>query len=120
MSAEVLAVSAAGSAARGATAYLNLESGDCHGEAAAVDALVRGGVERVVVGIRHPLRHLRSRGIGMLRNAGVRVGECARRAARSSGHVQYRAGWQGTVLHRRSARAVWVLLPQTRREAGCA
>lgn len=77
MSAEVLAVSAAGPAARGSTAYLNLESGDCHGEAAAVDALVRGGVERVVVGIRHPLRHLRSRGIGMLRNAGVRVGECA-------------------------------------------
>lgn len=73
MSAEVLAVSAAGPAARGSTAYLNLESGDCHGEAAAVDALVRGGVERVVVGIRHPLRHLRSRGIGMLRNAGVRV-----------------------------------------------
>ncbi|GLC48449.1 hypothetical protein PLESTB_000099000 [Pleodorina starrii] len=72
-SAEVQAVSAAGPSARGATAYLNLESGDCHGEAAAVDALVRGGVSRVVVGLRHPLRHLRSRAIGMLRAAGVRV-----------------------------------------------
>ncbi|GIL89012.1 hypothetical protein Vretimale_16283 [Volvox reticuliferus] len=72
-SAEVQAVSAAGPAAHGATAYLNLESGDCHGEAAAVDALVRGGVSRAVVGLRHPLRHLRSRAITMLRAAGVTV-----------------------------------------------
>ncbi|KAG2454456.1 hypothetical protein HYH02_001475 [Chlamydomonas schloesseri] len=72
-SAEVLAVAAAGPAARGATAYLNLEPGDCHGEAAAVEALVRAGVGRVVVGLRHPLRHLRSRGIGLLRGAGLRV-----------------------------------------------
>ncbi|GFR49391.1 hypothetical protein Agub_g11443 [Astrephomene gubernaculifera] len=72
-SAEVQAVSAAGPAARGATAYLNLESGDCHGEAAAVEALVAGGVARVVVGLRHPLRHLRSRGIAGLRAAGLRV-----------------------------------------------
>ncbi|KAG2431801.1 hypothetical protein HXX76_009296 [Chlamydomonas incerta] len=72
-SAEVLAVAAAGPAARGATAYLNLEPGDCHGECAAVEALVAGGVGRVVVGLRHPLRHLRSRGIGMLRKAGLRV-----------------------------------------------
>ncbi|KXZ44943.1 hypothetical protein GPECTOR_60g720 [Gonium pectorale] len=71
--AEVLAVSAAGPAARGATAYVNLEPGDCHGEAAAVDALVRGGVERVVVGLRHPLRHLRSRAVTALRAAGVQV-----------------------------------------------
>ncbi|GIL53284.1 hypothetical protein Vafri_8926 [Volvox africanus] len=72
-SAEVQAVSAAGPAARGATAYLNLESGDCHGEAAAVDALVRGGVSRAVVGLRHPLRHLRSRAITMLRAGGLIV-----------------------------------------------
>lgn len=68
-------MSAAGPAARGGTAYLNLEPGDCHGEGAAVEALVRSGVSRVVVGLRHPLRHLRSRGIGLLRNAGLRVGE---------------------------------------------
>ncbi|EFJ51560.1 hypothetical protein VOLCADRAFT_57231, partial [Volvox carteri f. nagariensis] len=79
-SAEVLAVTAAGGAARGATAYLNLESGDCHGEMAAVDALVRGGVSRVVVGLRHPLRHLRSRAIGMLR-AGSFDGDDATSAA---------------------------------------
>ena len=36
-SCEVQAVTAAGEAARGATAYLNLEAGgDCHGEAAAL------------------------------------------------------------------------------------
>jgi diaminohydroxyphosphoribosylaminopyrimidine deaminase/5-amino-6-(5-phosphoribosylamino)uracil reductase len=68
-------VRAAGAAARGGTAYLNLEPGDCHGDSAAVDALARAGVSRVVLGSRHPLRHLRSRGIGALRAAGVRVGE---------------------------------------------
>lgn len=72
-SAEVLAVAAAGPAARGATAYLNLESGDCHGEVAALDALVRGGVSRVVVGMRHPLQHLRSKAVAALRANGVRV-----------------------------------------------
>ena len=76
-SAEVLAVRSAGAAARGGTAYLNLEPGDCHGDSAAVEALTRAGVARVVVGTRHPLRHLRSRGIGALRAAGLRVGELA-------------------------------------------
>jgi pyrimidine deaminase RibD-like protein len=56
---EVLAAAAAREAARGATAYMNLETGDCHGEEAAVAALVQSGVSRVVVGLRHPLAHLR-------------------------------------------------------------
>lgn len=56
---EVLAADAARDAARGATAYLNLETGDCHGDEAAVAALVQAGVSRVVVGLRHPLAHLR-------------------------------------------------------------
>jgi pyrimidine deaminase RibD-like protein len=56
---EVLAAAAAREAARGATAYLNLETGDCHGEEASVAALVQAGVSRVVVGLRHPLAHLR-------------------------------------------------------------
>lgn len=63
----------AGEAARGATAYLNLETGDCHGEAAAVEALVQAGVTRVVVGLRHPLPHLRGGAIAALRGAGVAV-----------------------------------------------
>jgi diaminohydroxyphosphoribosylaminopyrimidine deaminase/5-amino-6-(5-phosphoribosylamino)uracil reductase len=56
---EVLAVQQARDAARGATAYLNLETGDCHGDESAVAALVGAGVPRVVVGLRHPLAHLR-------------------------------------------------------------
>lgn len=72
-SAEAQAVRAAGGGARGATAYLNLESGDCHGDSAAVEALAAGGVARVVVGLRHPLRHLRGGGVAALRAAGVAV-----------------------------------------------
>jgi diaminohydroxyphosphoribosylaminopyrimidine deaminase/5-amino-6-(5-phosphoribosylamino)uracil reductase len=60
-------------AARGGTAYLNLESGDCHGDRAAVDALVAAGVARVVVGLRHPLPHLRGTAISALRAQGVAV-----------------------------------------------
>ncbi|KAI8473699.1 MAG: dihydrofolate reductase-like domain-containing protein [Monoraphidium minutum] len=71
--AEALAVAAAGPAAAGATAYLNLESGDCHGDDAAIAALVAARVGRVVVGLRHPLRHLRNRAVGALRRAGVRT-----------------------------------------------
>ena len=63
----------AGPAARSATAYLNLETGDCHGEAAGVKALVQAGVARVVVGLRHPLPHLRGVAVGDLRAAGLEV-----------------------------------------------
>lgn len=56
---EVLAVQQALEAAQGATAYLNLETGDCHGDESAVAALVGAGISRVVVGLRHPLGHLR-------------------------------------------------------------
>jgi diaminohydroxyphosphoribosylaminopyrimidine deaminase/5-amino-6-(5-phosphoribosylamino)uracil reductase len=59
MPAEVLAAQEAKAAAQGATAYINLESGDCHGDEHAVAALVAAGVQRVVVGLRHPLPHLR-------------------------------------------------------------
>lgn len=39
--AEVQAVEAAGELCRGATAYLNMEPGDCHGDRAAVSALIK-------------------------------------------------------------------------------
>ena len=43
--AERAAVAAAGGAARGATAYLNLESGNCHGDLeASTGALIAAGV----------------------------------------------------------------------------
>lgn len=70
---ECQAVRLAGGAARGSTAYLNLETGDCHGEAAAVEALVQAGVARVVVGLRHPLPHLRGGAVAALRGAGLAV-----------------------------------------------
>lgn len=71
---EVLAIAAVPEgAARGGTAYLNLESGDCVGERAAIDALVASGVRRVVVGLKHPLLHWRGCSIAALRAAGVTV-----------------------------------------------
>lgn len=62
-------------AAAGATAYLNLETGDCHGEDAAIRALTEAKVARVVVGMKHPLAHLRGTGIAALRSRGIAVGE---------------------------------------------
>ncbi|RDX72132.1 Riboflavin biosynthesis protein PYRR, chloroplastic [Mucuna pruriens] len=71
--AEVQAVDAAGERCCGATAYLNMEPGDCHGDHSAVSALVQGGVERVVIGMRHPLQHLRGNAVRALRNQGLLV-----------------------------------------------
>lgn len=62
-SAEVQAVRLASGNVQGSTAYLNLESGDCHGDDAAVKALLEGGVERVVIGLKHPLPHLQGQAI---------------------------------------------------------
>ncbi|KAG7970346.1 hypothetical protein I3843_07G079400 [Carya illinoinensis] len=71
--AEVMAVEAAGPGSRFATAYLNMEPGDCHGDHSAVSALVQAGISRVVVGMRHPLQHLRGNSIRALRSQGVQV-----------------------------------------------
>lgn len=72
-SAEVLAVEAAGEWCRGATAYINMEPGDCHGDHTAVSALIKAGITRVVVGMRHPLRLLRGNAVRTLRSEGVQV-----------------------------------------------
>ncbi|XP_021887872.1 riboflavin biosynthesis protein PYRR, chloroplastic [Carica papaya] len=71
--AEVLATEAAGASCHGATAYLNMEPGDCHGDHTAVSALVQAGIRRVVVGIRHPLQHLRGTAVRALRSQGLQV-----------------------------------------------
>ncbi|XP_031260870.1 riboflavin biosynthesis protein PYRR, chloroplastic isoform X2 [Pistacia vera] len=71
--AEVLAVEAGGEWCRSATAYLNLEPGDCHGDHTAVSALVQAGITRVVVGIRNPLQHLRGNAVRALRSQGLQV-----------------------------------------------
>ncbi|XP_023515559.1 riboflavin biosynthesis protein PYRR, chloroplastic-like [Cucurbita pepo subsp. pepo] len=72
-SAEVQAVEAAGEHCRGATAFLNLESNECPGDDVAVSAFVQAGIKRVVVGIRHPLQHLRGNAVRALRSQGVEV-----------------------------------------------
>ncbi|KAI8556135.1 hypothetical protein RHMOL_Rhmol05G0228400 [Rhododendron molle] len=72
--AEVQAVEAAGrDLCKGATAYLNMEPGDCYGDRAAVSALIQAGINRVVVGIRHPLQHLRGNAIRALRSEELQV-----------------------------------------------
>lgn len=72
-SAELQALEEAREHARGATAFLNLEPGDCDGDDAALAALVQAGLERVVVGMPHPLPHFRGKAIAALRRAGARV-----------------------------------------------
>jgi len=56
MSAELQAVQSVD--AFGSTAYVNLEPVECGGGSLAVKALVEAGVQRVVIGMLHPLSHL--------------------------------------------------------------
>jgi diaminohydroxyphosphoribosylaminopyrimidine deaminase/5-amino-6-(5-phosphoribosylamino)uracil reductase len=68
--AEIVALEAAGEAARGATLYVTLEPCDHHGsQPPCVEAIVRAGVAKVVVGADDPTRD----GIARLREAGVEV-----------------------------------------------
>jgi diaminohydroxyphosphoribosylaminopyrimidine deaminase / 5-amino-6-(5-phosphoribosylamino)uracil reductase len=73
--AEVIALSAAGSRARGATLYLNLEP-CCHTKKRTppcVEAIIQGGIRRVVACTTDPNSHVRGRGFRDLRKAGIRV-----------------------------------------------
>ncbi|XP_038880001.1 riboflavin biosynthesis protein PYRR, chloroplastic-like [Benincasa hispida] len=72
-SAELQAVEAAGEYCRGATAFLNLESSVSAADDLAVSAFVQAGIKRVVVGMRHPLQHLRGNAVRALRSQGVQV-----------------------------------------------
>ena len=68
--AEVVALGAAGEAARGATLYSTLEPCDHHGTTPpCVDAILNAGIARVVVGVKDPTRD----GIARLREAGLEV-----------------------------------------------
>ena len=68
--AEVVALAAAGEAARGATLYSTLEPCDHHGTTPpCVDAILAAGIAKVVVGAKDPTRD----GIARLREAGIEV-----------------------------------------------
>ncbi|CAI8613275.1 unnamed protein product [Vicia faba] len=50
-----------------------MEPGDCDGDNTAVSALLQGGVQRVVIGMRHPLQHFRGNAVRALRSQGLQV-----------------------------------------------
>jgi diaminohydroxyphosphoribosylaminopyrimidine deaminase/5-amino-6-(5-phosphoribosylamino)uracil reductase len=72
--AEVIAIEAAGDNARGATLYINLEPCSHHGRTGpCVDAVIAGGVKRVVACMPDPNPAVSGRGFARLRQAGIQV-----------------------------------------------
>jgi diaminohydroxyphosphoribosylaminopyrimidine deaminase/5-amino-6-(5-phosphoribosylamino)uracil reductase len=72
--AEVLALEQAGSQARGATLYLNLEPCSHHGRTGpCADAVISAGISRVVCSMEDPNPKVAGRGFAKLRAAGIQV-----------------------------------------------
>lgn len=72
--AEAMALAQAGSAARGATAYVTLEPCSHHGKTPpCADALIQSGIERVVVAAIDPDPRVAGGGIKKLQDAGIAV-----------------------------------------------
>jgi diaminohydroxyphosphoribosylaminopyrimidine deaminase/5-amino-6-(5-phosphoribosylamino)uracil reductase len=72
--AEVIAIANAGSKARGATLYINLEPCSHHGRTGpCADAVIAAGIRRVVACMPDPNPEVSGRGFARLRQAGVQV-----------------------------------------------
>lgn len=72
--AEVNALNRAGEAARGATVYVTLEPCNHHGKTPpCTDALLKAGVERVIIGMRDPNPHVEGYGGDFLHRRGMTV-----------------------------------------------
>ncbi|MDQ1437064.1 MAG: diaminohydroxyphosphoribosylaminopyrimidine deaminase [Acidimicrobiaceae bacterium] len=72
--AEIVALDAAGDAARGATLYSTLEPCSHHGRTPpCTDAVVAAGIARVVIGIEDPDPQVAGQGIAALQGAGIAV-----------------------------------------------
>jgi diaminohydroxyphosphoribosylaminopyrimidine deaminase/5-amino-6-(5-phosphoribosylamino)uracil reductase len=72
--AEIVALKRAGSKARGATLYINLEPCNRQGRTPpCTDALIRSGIKEVVAGMKDPNPQVAGRGLQQLRRAGIRV-----------------------------------------------
>ncbi len=96
--AEAVALAQAGSAARGATAYVTLEPCAHHGKTPpCAEALVNAGVARVVVASGDPDARVAGKGLMLLREAGVEVreGVCCSQAQRDQ------RGFLSRILHGR-------------------
>ena len=72
--AEIVALREAGDAARGGTLYVTLEPCSHYGRTRpCTDALIEGGISRVVAAMRDPNPQVNGAGFGKLRDAGVEV-----------------------------------------------
>lgn len=99
--AEVMALQQAGEAAQGATLYVTLEPCNHYGRTPpCTEAILRAGIQRVVVGVRDPNPHVQGEGNQKLRAAGILVDElsstdslelsndCTRMIAPFTKHIQ--------------------------------
>jgi len=101
--AEVVALAAAGGAARGATLYVTLEPCSHHGlTPPCADAVIDAGVARVVVALTDPDPQVAGQGIERLRAAGIEVVVGVGEAAAAEQLAPY-------LLHRRTGRPYVVL-----------